>query len=985
MKKKFVIYFLVIIFVYISSVQATLTVPVGLLFNGHDRDVYSRISSLARKYVLNKVERRFQYDVIESIDTVDLDNSDIDIWSSLCNQLSNGIMSIIGHIDHSDFDWLSSFCSAYQVPFIGLDIHDYTKTNYYVSLMPDILPALVAFVRRYEITRLVYIYDDINGARRLKQLMELQTKHKIHSINIISRYLGNPDDSYDLLQNIEMMTNEQMHSLSSATTAHKVQGRYIVLDFHSFDTYQIVMDKIKHRGMTTADYHYILLSLNAKQLDMNYFRYGGVNVTFFAIPSYENNNNDNQTIMLYETYMDSMKNANIPNAPYIESLLIADAWETLLRTINRMLNSPNETRDKLKVFRQGKFYNGVTPGIDCRSNSIEPWSPGKVYLETLLNTSFQGLTGNVQFSSRTGQRTNYTLDVYRVTRNDMPKHIGFFRPPTTLEVVDDSSYRFRTSFDNRTRLVVTIFDEPFMMLKKNQSDTATESSIRPGTILDPSMVEGFCADLAFSICHEKLKLPYKFLIETKYGNEQGNGNWDGMVGALANRDADLSIASLTINGAREKVVDFSKPFIDLGISIMIGKPEKQKPGVFSFMAPLSKEIWICVIISYLLVSAILFFVSRSSSYEWYFENESDVVPRNKFSMQNALFFSFAAFMHQGVDLLPRSFSGRVVTSAWWFFSLILVSSYTANLAAFLTVEKLVTPIETVEDLAKQTEIRYGTVRGGATMAFFNKSTLTTFKRMWNFMQQHKDDVFVTSNRDGIQKVRNSKGKFALLLESTLNEYVNERHPCDTMRIGENIDAKGYGIATPLGSDLREAINIAVLELTENGFLESLKRKWYYERSECTNVGKKDSKQSTPLNLANVAGMFYVLIVGLGMAMVIAFLEFLIKAKIDSTRLNQNIRDVMRRNLRISITGIDFDEKEQNIDYWPLQQQQQQQQQEQEQQQAISPFNSRLDERNERTPTITSVVDLPKTADSFDFNEHKDSGFHFLHRDHTSHV
>ena len=269
------------------------------------------------------------------------------------------------------------------------------------------------------------------------------------------------------------------------------------------------------------------------------------------------------------------------------------------------------------------------------------------------------------------------------------------------------------------------------------------------------------------------------------------------------------------------------------------------------------------------------------------------------------------------------FLGRVVTSAWWFFSLILVSSYTANLAAFLTVEKLVTPIETVEDLAKQTEIRYGSVKGGSTMALFNKSTLTTFKRMWNFMQQHKDDVFVTSNREGIEKVRRSKGKYAFLLESTLNEYVNERLPCDTMRIGENIDAKGYGIATPLGSDLRETINIAVLELTESGFLERLKQKWYYERSECNNIGGKDSKQSTALNLANVAGMFYVLIIGLGMAMFIAFFEFLIKAKLDAMRLNKNICDIMRRNLRISITGIDFDEKQQGVDYWPLQQKQQQ--------------------------------------------------------------
>ncbi len=309
----------------------------------------------------------------------------------------------------------------------------------------------------------------------------------------------------------------------------------------------------------------------------------------------------------------------------------------------------------------------------------------------------------------------------------------------------------------------------------------------------------------------------------------------------------------------------------------------------------------------------------------------------------------------------------MVTSAWWFFSLILVSSYTANLAAFLTVEKLVTPIESVEDLAKQTDILYGTVGGGSTMAFFNKSTSPTFKRMWNFMQQHKHDVFVKSNREGIEKVRGSKGKFAFLLESTSNEYVNERAPCNTMRIGENIDAKGYGIATPLGSDLREAINIAVLELTESGFLQLLKQKWYYERSECTSIGTKDSKSSTPLNLANVAGMFYVLIGGLGAAMVIAFLEFLFKAKIDSTRLNQNIRDVMRRNLRISITGIDFDEKQENPNYWPLQQQ----------------ANPHQD--NERRATITSVFDSPKIRESDGFNEQNDLFYRGSKHDHISHV
>ncbi len=38
----------------------------------------------------------------------------------------------------------------------------------------------------------------------------------------------------------------------------------------------------------------------------------------------------------------------------------------------------------------------------------------------------------------------------------------------------------------------------------------------------------------------------------------------------------------------EQVADFTKPFMSLGISIMIKQPVKQRPGVFTFMNPLRK-------------------------------------------------------------------------------------------------------------------------------------------------------------------------------------------------------------------------------------------------------------------------------------------------------------------------------------------------------------------------------------------------------------
>lgn len=76
----------------------------------------------------------------------------------------------------------------------------------------------------------------------------------------------------------------------------------------------------------------------------------------------------------------------------------------------------------------------------------------------------------------------------------------------------------------------------------------------------------------------------------------------------------------------------------------------------------------------------------------------------------------------------RSLSGRIVGGVWWFFTLIIISSYTANLAAFLTVERMVSPIESAEDLAKQTEIAYGTLDSGSTKEFFRVSVLVYLER-----------------------------------------------------------------------------------------------------------------------------------------------------------------------------------------------------------------------------------------------------------------
>jgi len=200
------------------------------------------------------------------------------------------------------------------------------------------------------------------------------------------------------------------------------------------------------------------------------------------------------------------------------------------------------------------------------------------------------------------------------------------------------------------------------------------------------------------------------------------GEWTGIVRQLIDRRADLAVASMTINYARETVIDFTKPFMNLGISILFKAPADPETELFSFMNPLALEIWMYILFAYVLVSITIWIVARFSPYEWASpdpcEDTAGLVFQNDFTLPNSFWFAIGTLMQQGSDLNPRAASTRIVGGMWWFFTLIIISSYTANLAAFLTVERMSTPIESADDLSDQNSIKYGTLIGGSTMTFF---------------------------------------------------------------------------------------------------------------------------------------------------------------------------------------------------------------------------------------------------------------------------
>lgn len=74
--------------------------------------------------------------------------------------------------------------------------------------------------------------------------------------------------------------------------------------------------------------------------------------------------------------------------------------------------------------------------------------------------------------------------------------------------------------------------------------------------------------------------------------------------------ADLAICDLTITYERRSTVDFTTPFMTLGISILYLKPTPPEPDLFSFLKPFSVDVWIYMAAAYLMVSLLLHVLAR---------------------------------------------------------------------------------------------------------------------------------------------------------------------------------------------------------------------------------------------------------------------------------------------------------------------------------------------------------------------------------------
>ncbi|KAM3872212.1 putative glutamate receptor [Diretmus argenteus] len=394
----------------------------------------------------------------------------------------------------------------------------------------------------------------------------------------------------------------------------------------------------------------------------------------------------------------------------------------------------------------------------------------------------------------------------------------------------------------------------------------TTIKLDPYTMSRGSDLEGYCIDL---ISELSKKLGFKYNVhlvkDNRYGALDPSGNWNGLIGEVIRGEADLAVAPLTLTAVREQFVEMTTPFMQTGIGFILQKDLASEESHFSVLSPFSTDMWVGVLIAFLLTGLCIFLVARISPSEWA-EPETE---EQSFTLLHSFWYITGALTLQGAGPHPKALSGRIIIAIWWVFAVLLLACYFANLNSMLHSDTKNVAIESFEDLANQDVIDYGTVDAGSSMSFFKNSNNPVYRRIYQQMERKKS--YVSNMEEGIH--RTLEGNFAFIGEAVSLDLSVARY-CQLTRSQEVIAMRSYSIAAPLGSPLVKNLTVAILQLSESGELTYLRNKWW--ASSC--VGADGTQTSGALQPHNLRGLFLLLGLGLGLGLLLALLDLVSKAR-----------------------------------------------------------------------------------------------------------
>ncbi|XP_042049946.1 glutamate receptor 2.7-like [Salvia splendens] len=365
---------------------------------------------------------------------------------------------------------------------------------------------------------------------------------------------------------------------------------------------------------------------------------------------------------------------------------------------------------------------------------------------------------------------------------------------------------------------------------------------------------GFCVDV-FKQVMESLPydVPYEFFLN-EYTDHQKGGDYSDISNINNHSDPsyetyDIVVGDFTITANRSELLDFTIPYTESGVAVIVPIKANDSKNAWIFMKPLTTGLW-------LTAGAFFFF---TGFVVWALEHrvneEFQGPPLHQ--VGTAFWFSFSTIVFAHRERLVSNLT-RFVVIIWIFVMLVLNSSYTASLTSMLTVQQLQPTITDIQDLIKEGEY-VGYQYGSFVTGLLRNMNFDTSKfRSYETLEEYDVALSKGSRNGGVAAVVDELPYIRMFLSKYCRKY--------TM-IGPIYQTSGFGFAFPKGSPLVSDVSQAILRLKENDEMERISRKWFKEGGCRGSDGATSTVNTQSLSADSFKGLF--LVAGLSSSLALA--------------------------------------------------------------------------------------------------------------------
>ena len=186
-----------------------------------------------------------------------------------------------------------------------------------------------------------------------------------------------------------------------------------------------------------------------------------------------------------------------------------------------------------------------------------------------------------------------------------------------------------------------------------------------------------------------------YSIDGKFGGQNDDGSWNGMVGMVTRGETDVIMTTLTISKSRKTVIDYTVPLFWEYLTLIAPKGQKLQVNYLVYLKIFPTEVYGLIFIGVISFASTFFFISQSGIDSLHSQPDSE-----HFGFINSIGIAMMFLMQLTYRISAKAMSTRVIFYTASIFMFLIYSHFECDLTARMTCRPTIVPIKNFQDVVQ---------------------------------------------------------------------------------------------------------------------------------------------------------------------------------------------------------------------------------------------------------------------------------------------